>query len=61
MDESSVGSYAIKYRVSLQEYPDREATESEDSFVVAIVDPCDSPIDLTSAEDELVMQEYTIS
>ena len=53
-----VGSYPIKYRVKLQNYPGN-VIESPDPFTIDIIDPCSPPTSLTPPP--LVDQEYTIT
>ena len=54
----NVGSYPIKYRVRLQNYPGN-VIESPDPFTIDIIDPCSPPT--TLLPPILENQEYTIT
>ena len=57
-DINKIGSYPIKYRVRLQNYPGN-SKESLNPFTINIIDPCSPPTSLL--QPILENQEYTIT
>ena len=52
-DISKVGIYKISYRVYLTEYPEN-TTEKRAAFTVTVIDPCNSPLDISSPSELLI-------